>query len=106
MKKIIFLIVATMLCVALMFAFASCGVTEKCTSHVDTDGDGIGDTGGYVFNVKDTSREGISDGLWYTTTDTYNGFFGGTKFIYGTGENDFFIGTENKNGTTTTFKFK
>ena len=67
--------------------------------------DGVNGTGGYVYQLKDTSGQGISDGLWYNTVDSMGGFFGGTKFIYGTGENDFFIGTENKNGITNTFYF-
>ena len=68
--------------------------------------DGVNGTGGYVFEVKDTSGVGISDGLWYNTVDSMGGFFGGTTFIYGTGENDYFIGTNDKNGITNTFKFK
>ena len=68
--------------------------------------DGVDGKGGYVFEVMDTSGQGISDGLWYNTVDSMGGFFGGTKFIYGEGEGDFFIGTANKNNITKTFKFK
>ena len=49
------------------------------------------------YFIKKTSGEGISDGGWYRdadTPDTMGGYFGGTKFIYGEGEGDFFIGTE------------
>ena len=60
------------------------------------------------YTAKDTAGEGISDGGWYreaNAPDTMGGFFGGTKFIYGDGENDFFVGTENKNTVCETFDF-
>ena len=47
----------------------------------------------YKFVIWDTSGQGISDGMWYSNTDTMNGFFGGTKFYYGSGQNDYFVGT-------------
>ena len=58
----------------------------------------IGENGEPVckYVVKDTSGEGISDGGWYRDTDTpdtMGGFFGGTKFIYGEGEEDYVLGT-------------
>jgi len=67
--------------------------------------DGVNETGGYRFIIKDTSGEGISDGGWYNTDETYGGFFGDTKFIYGEGENDFFYGTANTDPSGT-FTFK
>ena len=60
------------------------------------------------YIVKDTSGEGISDGGYYRCADapdTMGGFFGGTKFIYGEGDSEFFIGTENKEGISKTFTF-
>jgi hypothetical protein len=68
--------------------------------------DGVDGAGGYKYVMWDTSGNNISDGKFYNTTDSFGGFFGGTKFIYGTGEKDFFIGTEDKNGITNTFVFK
>jgi len=50
------------------------------------------------YVLKDTSGEGISDGGWHRgreEPDTMGGFFGATKFIYGEGEGDFFIGPNN-----------
>ena len=52
------------------------------------------------YVLKDSSDEAISDGGWYRdadTPDTMGGFFGGTKFYYGEGEEDYFIGTSDKN---------
>ena len=68
--------------------------------------DGVNGAGGYKYIMWDTSGNNISDGKFYSTTDSFGGFFGGTKFIYGTGDEDFFYGTENKNGITNTFVFK
>ena len=48
------------------------------------------------YFIRDTSGEGVSDGGWYRdpdTPDTMGGFFGGTRFIYGEGEEDFVLGT-------------
>ncbi|MBE6644316.1 MAG: hypothetical protein E7612_02930 [Ruminococcaceae bacterium] len=66
------------------------------------------DNGEFTANyvIKNTSGEGISDGGWYRSEsepDTMGGYFGGTKFIYGEGEGDYFIGT--KESPTETFKF-
>ena len=50
------------------------------------------------YVLKDTSGEGISDGGWHrdeNAPDTMGGFFGATKFIYGEGEDDFFVGPAN-----------
>lgn len=55
--------------------------------------DGVDGSGGYVYYVTDTSRKGISDGAYYRE-DSYDGFYGGTKFIFGEGEDDFIIGTD------------
>ena len=60
----------------------------------------------YIIN--DTSGEGISDGGWYRdadTPDTMGGFFGNTKFHYGEGDGEFFIGTENKASVSDSFIF-
>ena len=56
------------------------------------------ENGEYLVNyvIKDTSGLGVSDGGWYRgadAPDTMGGFFGGTKFIFGEGENDYVIGT-------------
>ena len=69
--------------------------------------DGVDGSGGYTYNIVNTGGEGISDGYWYTSEDTFGGFFGGTKFIYGDGPNDYFLGSDHEDQTeTTTFKFK
>jgi len=69
----------------------------------------INNTGGYVYKIVNTAERGVSDGGWHrdkNTTDTMGGFFGNTKFIYGTGEGDFFIGTDHaEQNATKTFKF-
>ena len=60
------------------------------------------------YIVKDTSGEGISDGGWHradNTPDTMGGFFGGTKFIYGEGNDDYVIGTADKESSGGTFLF-
>ena len=51
------------------------------------------------YIVKDTSDINVSDGGWYRdmdSPDTMGGFFGGTKFIYGDGHDDYVIGTADK----------
>ncbi len=53
----------------------------------------LNNNGRYKFNIWNTSGEGISDGMWYSNTDTMNGFFGSTMFYYGSGIADFFVGT-------------
>ena len=60
-----------------------------------------------TYTVKNTSGEGISDGIFRDTSkpDTMGGFFGTTEFIYGTGAEESFIGTNNKNGISETFAF-
>ena len=60
------------------------------------------------YVVKDTSGEGISDGGWYRDTeasDTMGGFFGGTRFVFGEGEGDFLLGTDNGQTATESFEF-
>jgi hypothetical protein len=71
--------------------------------------DGVNGSGGYVYYIRNTATTGYSDGGWNRepgVQDTFGGFFGNTKFYYGTGENDYFHGSnfpsQNK---TTTFKF-
>lgn len=56
----------------------------------------VNNTRGYKINVFDTSLDGVSDGGWYrdaSLPDTMGGFYGGTKFYYGNGTNDYFVGT-------------
>ena len=60
------------------------------------------------YVIKDSSDEYISDGGWYRdadTPDTMGGFFGTTKFYYGDGEEDYFIGTADKNAGDGSFIF-
>jgi hypothetical protein len=79
---------------------------------VDTDGDGIGDTGGYVFKVrntgayKDDPTRRISNGGYWGVAENWGGFLGSTKFIYGNGEDDYFQGPNHPSqDKTTTFRF-
>lgn len=71
--------------------------------------DGVDGTGGYVYQIINTGGQNISDGGWYrdkSVPDTMGGFFGGTKFIYGEGENEYFIGSNHPSQTETkTFEF-
>ena len=97
---------------------ATLGVTHpSCVSNVNltkppsyikiVNNDGVDGSGGYTYNIVNTGGAGISDGGWYTDEDTFGGFFGGTKFIYGEGANDYFLGSDHEDQTeTTTFKFK
>jgi hypothetical protein len=48
---------------------------------------------GYKITVKITAGEEISDGGYWDDVESYGGFYGDTKFWYGTGENDYFVGT-------------
>ena len=59
---------------------------------------------GYKIKIRDTAGKGISDGAWYDDVETFGGFFGDTKFYYGTGENDYFVGTR-PTGETGAFVF-
>jgi hypothetical protein len=54
---------------------------------------------GYKIRIYDTAGAGISDGAWYDDNETFGGFFGDTKFYYGTGDEDYFVGTASKNET-------
>jgi len=57
----------------------------------------INNTAGVKFSITNTAGKGTSDGGWYRNPDmpdTFGGFFGNTKFIYGTGEGEYFIGTD------------
>jgi hypothetical protein len=61
-----------------------------------------------IYTVKDTSGYGISDGNWHRAEgeeDSMGGYFGKTKFIYGEGEEDFFIGTKDKKSISESFGF-
>ena len=71
---------------------------------VDADKDGIAD-GGYVFTVPNTAGYNVSDGGYYDNVENYGGFFGDTKFRYGDGENDYYLGTDYVGENTNTFKF-
>ena len=72
--------------------------------------DGVDGQGCYSFIIPYTADSGVSDGGWYrdeNTPDNMGGFFGRTKFIYGEGENDYFIGTFSANHKISpTFKFE
>jgi hypothetical protein len=61
----------------------------------------VNNKSGAVYVASDTSGDGISDGDWWDKNETYGGFFGDTKFIYGEGENEFFIGTAGKDPSGT-----
>ena len=63
--------------------------------------DGVNGSGGYGFKILDTSGLNVSDGAWWNENETYGGFFGDTKFIYGEGDDDSFIGTANEDPTGT-----
>ena len=55
--------------------------------------DGVDGAGGYVYYVTNTASKGISDGGYYRDM-TFGGFYGGTRFIWGDGENESIIGTD------------
>ena len=55
----------------------------------------LNNAGGYKFVLWNTSGKGISDGKWYSNTDSMNGFFGGTKFYYE--QQSYFVGTDPQN---------
>ena len=63
--------------------------------------DGVDGSGGYGFIIPNTSGKGVSDGAWWDKNETYGGFFGDTRFIYGDGEGDLLVGTagEDPSGT-------
>ena len=69
----------------------------------------INNNGGYVLRIPRTDNLGVSDGGWNRdadAADSYGGFFGNTKFIFGEGENDYLVGTNDpRKNETTTFKF-
>ena len=65
----------------------------------------VNNGGGHSYAIKDTASEGISDGAWWDEEERYGGFFGDTKFVYGTGENEYFIGTDKNQTKTETFDF-
>jgi len=59
---------------------------------------------GVRFYITNTAGKGVSDGGWHRSPDmpdNYGGFFGNTKFIYGEGEKDYFVGTNHLNQKTT-----
>ena len=75
---------------------------------VDTNGDGRDDSGPYTFVVTNTAESGkISDGGYWDDVETYGGFYGDTKFIYGDGAGDYFVGPDHVGQTKTkTFRFE
>ena len=95
------------------FAYSKCTVNVNLTkppAYIKViNNDGADGKGGYVFRIPNTAGRGVSDGGWYRAEDgeeTWGGFFGNTKFIYGEGENDFFHGTDHVDqNITNTFKF-
>ena len=95
------------------FAYSQCTVNVNLTKPPAyfkvINNDGADGNGGYVFRIPNTAGRGVSDGGWYRDADgeeTWGGFFGNTKFIYGEGEYDFFRGTDHKDqNITNTFKF-
>ena len=85
---------------------------KKAFDTLDTNGDGKGDTGGYIFMVKNTGElsddpsRRISNGGYWGIEENWGGFLGSTKFYYGNGENDYFQGSNHPDQEiTTTFKF-
>ncbi len=66
----------------------------------------VNNNGGYVYNILSTADQGISDGLFYSDADSMGGFWGRTKFIYGEGSEEHFLGSGHKTQTDTkTFRF-
>ncbi|MBO7304201.1 MAG: hypothetical protein J6V09_03180 [Clostridia bacterium] len=62
-----------------------------------------GNGAGFAFAVPKTAGCGVSDGGYYNAADNFGGFFGGTKFYYGDGEDDYYLGTDHTD--TEIFKF-
>ena len=58
-----------------------------------------------MFTVPNTAGYNVSDGGYYDNVENYGGFFGDTKFRYGDGENDYYLGTDYVGENTNTFKF-
>jgi hypothetical protein len=64
-----------------------------------------GNTQGLVYVIANTAKNGISDGLYYNDTDSFGGFFGGTKFYYS--DEEYLLGSDHTDQTNTkTFKFQ
>ena len=58
----------------------------------------ISNKGGYKYHVRDTGASGvISNGEYYGVAENNKGFYGSTKFYYGPGENDFYVGPPKEN---------
>ena len=55
---------------------------------------------GYVYVICDTGGSGISDGAHHDSVETYGGFFGDTKFIYGE-SGEYFLGSHHTDQTKT-----
>ncbi len=52
----------------------------------------LSNKGGYTYKVRNTATSGISNGLYHGVEENYKGYYGSTKFYYGPGENDYFVG--------------
>ena len=60
----------------------------------------LGNAGGYKYLARDTSlahphlpgNVHIESGGYHGVAENYKGFYGSTKFYYGSGENDFYQG--------------
>jgi hypothetical protein len=65
----------------------------------------VNNKSGAVYVATDTSGEGVSDGAWYDDEERFGGFYGDTKFIYGEGEGDFFVGPDKNQTKTDSFLF-
>ncbi len=49
----------------------------------------------YVYKIPRTDGGGVDNGAWHGVAEDHDGgFFGCTKFYYGTGENDYVVGTK------------
>ena len=65
----------------------------------------VNNKSGAVYTITDTSGEGVSDGAWYDDEERFGGFYGDTKFIYGEGEDEFFVGPDKNQTKTDSFIF-
>lgn len=67
----------------------------------------LNNNNGYTYVITNTAGHGISDGKHYDDVDNNGGFYGDTKFIYGNGADDYFVGTDHETQTKTdVFLFK
>ncbi|MBO7304587.1 MAG: hypothetical protein J6V09_05135 [Clostridia bacterium] len=71
-----------------------------------TANDGADGSGGYKYIIQNTSGLGISNGTYHGIEENMGGFFGSTKFYYGTGEDDYQLGTSGDNMPDSPFSFE